>query len=494
MTPSDFYQLAPMLVLLLSAAAILILDLASRERRVRLYTVLGGAGVVLAALLVLPLRQYAYENSFRDMLAADALTVFLIPLFAAATLLTILFSDGVREVVRGRHAEYVALLLVMTVGLIAVVSATNLLVLYLSLELISITAYGLTAFDPHRPRSVEAGLKYAIFGAVASGIMLFGLSLLYGMTGELSYEGVAGALGAGGGGAATTALGFISVLFILAGLSYKIAAVPFHAWCPDAYEGAPTPFAAMMSVAPKAAGFAALVRLFFTAFGEAAGPGTFDAIDMVPWQAVLGVISVASMTFGNLAAITQTNLKRLLAYSSIAHAGYMLMGVVALSRDGVAAVMAYLVVYLIMNMGAFFVVLAVAEYTDSEEISVFSGLARRLPVVSACFAVFLLSLTGIPPFGGFVTKFYLFAAVLQREGSWYVILAIIGVLNSVVSLYYYARVLRAMYLTEPVDGIPEIHVSGARTGVLAFLALLTVGLGIYWNPLIEVASRVSDFL
>ncbi len=494
MTSSEFYQLAPELVLLLAAAAIIIVDLASAHRRVRLYSVLGGGAAILSALLVVPLVHNAHGEGFRDMMVSDALSVFLIPLFASATLLTIIFSERVREVVTGRFAEYVVLLLIMTVGLTIVASATNLLVLYLSMELIGLTAYGLTAFDPHRARSVEGGLKYAIFGAVASGIMLFGMSLLYGMTGELSYDALGEALGGMSAGAPTSALQFIAVLFVLAGFTYKIAAVPFHAWCPDAYEGAPTPFAAMMSVAPKAAGFAALVRFFFTVFSDPGAGGQFVAIDVVPWQAVLGVISVATMTFGNLAAITQQNLKRLLAYSSIAHAGYMLMGVVALSRDGVSAVMAYLVVYLIMNMGAFFVVMVVAERTHTEDISAFSGLGKRLPLVSACFAVFLLSLTGIPPFAGFVTKFFLFAAVLQRQGNWYVVLAIIGVLNSVVSLYYYARVLRAIYLTEPVEPVAEIAVPQFRTAVLALLAVLTVGLGVYWNPLVEVAARVSEFL
>ncbi len=493
MTWRDFFLLAPEIVLLLGAAALIIVDLALAQRRVRVYTVLGGGAALLSALLVVPMIQRAYGNTLRNMVVADGLSTFLVPLFGVATLLAIVFSEHVREVVRGRYAEYVALLLVFTVGLIVVASATNLIMLYLSMEMISITAYGLTAFDPHRSRSAEAGLKYAIFGAVASGIMLFGMSLIFGMTGELSYEALRTAFTGLSTGAPTRVLAFVAVLFVLAGFAYKIAAVPFHAWCPDAYEGAPTPFSALMSVAPKAAGFAALVRFFFVVFTDGSG-GQFAALDLVPWQAVLGVVSVATMTFGNLAAITQQNLKRLLAYSSIAHAGYMLMGVVALSRDGVSAVMAYMVVYLIMNMGAFFVVMVVAEQTETEDIIAFAGLSKKLPLLSASFAIFLLSLTGVPPFAGFITKFYLFAAVLQREGNWYVILAIIGVLNSVVSLYYYARVLRAMYLTEPAEGVAEIRVPQVRTAILAVMAVVTVGLGLYWNPLIEAASTVTDFL
>ncbi len=493
MTSRDFFQLAPVLVLLVGAAVLIIVDLALQRRHVRLYTVVGVVVTALAALLVVPMVRGAYNNSFRGVLVVDGLSAFLLPLFAAATLLALVFSEHVREVVRGRYAEYVALLLVFTVGLVMVASATHLLMLYLSMETISITAYGLTAFDPHRSRSAEAGLKYAIFGAVASGIMLFGMSMVYGLTGELSYGALHTAVAHLSSGVASPVVAYTAVLFILAGFAYKIAAVPFHAWCPDAYEGAPTPFTALMSVAPKAAGFAALVRFFFVVFTDGAG-GEFVALDLVPWQAVLGVVSVATMTFGNLAAITQQNLKRLLAYSSIAHAGYMLMGVVALSRDGVSAVMAYMVVYLIMNMGAFFVVMMVAEETDTEDIAAFAGLSKKLPLLSASFAVFLLSLTGVPPFAGFITKFYLFAAVLQREGNWYVVLAVIGVLNSVVSLYYYARVLRAMYLTEPTEGMPEIRVPQLRTAVVALMAIATVGLGLYWNPLIEAASTVTDFL
>jgi NADH-quinone oxidoreductase subunit N len=294
--------------------------------------------------------------------------------------------------------------------------------------------------------------------------------------------------------AAATKLAVVaSLVFVLAGIGYKIAAVPWHMWCPDVYEGAPTPFTAFLSVGPKAAGFALALRLFY---GTLAGPGSAagfsDAIAGIPWPAVAGVISAITMTLGNLSALGQDNLKRLLAYSSISHAGYTLMGVAAVSVLGTQGVMIYMLVYLVMNIGAFLAVIVIAQATGSESIQDARGLVRRHPLAAVAFAIFLFSLTGLPPFAGFVGKWYLFYSVLERAngpgGTWYVLLAIIGALNTAVSLYYYARIVRAMFLDAPRVRTPVEPRMSQQVMLAAFSALVLV-FGIWWNPIVSWSQR-----
>jgi NADH-quinone oxidoreductase subunit N len=335
-------------------------------------------------------------------------------------------------------------------------------------------------------------LKYAVYGAVASGLMLFGMSLLFGLSGGLDYQSLGRSLASASGPASM--LQSLAVLLFLGGLFFKIAAFPFHAWCPDAYEGAPTPFTAFVSVAPKAAGFAALARFAFTVLSAGGAAETSPPSGGVPWLAVLGAVSVATMTFGNLAAITQQSIKRMLAYSSIAHAGYMLMGVVALSQEGLSALIAYIVIYLIMNMGAFLAVIAGSEVSGGETFDDWQGMGKRAPLLAASMTVFMLSLTGIPPLAGFVGKFYLFAAVVSRGGAWYWVLAVAGVLNSVVSLYYYARVLKSMYLADrETGGRQDGPVPLGQNLLLCILAAVTLLLGLYWTPLAEFARMSAVF-
>jgi len=491
---SDFGKLMPELVLVVAAALIIVADVASSRRRTDLYSLIAAAGLLLSAWLSVRLGPDRPQLLLGNMAALDAFSVFFMPVFAGASLLAVLFSLRSGELTKERHAEYLALVMLFTAGMMLVAAASSLVMLYLSMEMIGICAYALTAFNPGHPRSSEAGLKYAVFGAVASGIMLFGISIFYGLTGALDYPEIRRALpslvAADG---PQTALLVVAVVFITGGFAYKIAAVPFHAWCPDAYEGAPTPFTALMSVAPKAAGFAALTRFFYTVLSNAHSGGNFEPALDVPWPAVLGVIAFLTMTLGNFSAITQSNLKRMLAYSSIAHAGYMLMGVVALSSEGAGALCAYVVIYLIMNMGAFLAVLAVSGATGGEEISDWRGMGKRLPLVGVAMAVFLFSLTGLPPFAGFVGKFYLFAAVVSRGGFWYWVLAVAGILNSVVSLYYYARIVRAMYLEEPVSTEP-LAIDPGQKYLLLVLAAATILLGIFWTPLSELVARAVSFV
>jgi NADH-quinone oxidoreductase subunit N len=350
--------------------------------------------------------------------------------------------------------------------------------IFLALEFVSITSYILTGFKRGDRRSAEAALKYVIYGATASGVMLFGFSYLYGLTGSLDITEIGAELARRLASTAQIPEKLtlcLAAIMAFAGFAYKIAAVPFHMWCPDVYEGAPTPVTALLSVGPKAAGFAALVRFCMAVFGQAGEP----------WPALLGVVAAGTMTFGNLVAIHQDNLKRLLAYSSIAHAGYMLMAVMAFTSDAVAAVMFYLAVYILMNLGAFLVVMAVRDGTKArEDIGAYQGLAQRNPLLAVTLTVFLLSLVGLPPLGGFIGKFYLFAALLKTARLGCYVLAVIGVVNSAVSLYYYARVIKAMFLVPADPAVTEPLRPDRAYSVLALvLAVLVLGLGVYWTPL-----------
>ena len=318
-------------------------------------------------------------------------------------------------------------------------SAGTLLMAYLSLEFVSLTSYVLTGFLRHNRRSGEAALKYLIYGGVASGAMIFGMSWVFGLTGAMDYAGIAKGL-AQLDPASRGAL-FLALLLVLAGFGYKISAVPFHMWAPDVYTGAPIPVTAFLAVGSKAAGFAMLLRFFH--FGVTR-PGTLAG---VPFAPLATLASVATMTLGNLAALSQQNMKRLLAYSSIAHAGYALLGFAVLGNAGLQAVIFYLAVYYAMNLGAFWIVMLVANATGREDMEAYRGLAWRGGAVPAvALAVFLFSLAGLPPLAGFVGKFFVFAAGVQAK---LYALVVVGLVNSVISLYYYARVVKTMFLDQP---------------------------------------------
>ncbi|MEK6607906.1 MAG: NADH-quinone oxidoreductase subunit N [Myxococcota bacterium] len=421
---------------------------------------------------------------FFGLFARDPFTDFFKYLFVLATAIVGIVAMRARDTIdytTGRDpeaTEFYALVLTVTLGMNMMAAATDLLTSYLSLELVSVMSYILSGFKKGDRKSAEASLKYVIYGGVASGVMLYGLSLLYGMAGATDLASVRAA----GTQAGLSPALFLGVSLSLAGFGYKIASVPFHMWCPDVYEGAPTPVTAFLSVGPKAAGFALLIRFFGGAVpGEALLPGA-------PWPLLMGLISAATMTLGNLAALGQTSIKRLFAYSSIAHAGYLLMGFCVFSTAGTEAILLYLVVYLFMNLGAFLVVIALEEAGLGEQIDGYRGLGERSPLVAALMAIFLFSLTGIPPLAGFVGKFYIFTAVVARGGTFFVTLAIIGVLNSAVSLYYYARILRTMYLEKPEAGAPAIVVAPIHRAVALAMVVPTIILGIYWTPVLRVVD------
>ena len=437
----------PEILLVVFAAAVIILDLLvkNRESQKVAYLSLVGLGCTLVAILVTNSVFGTNEpiSLFLGMIRLDKFAVFFKVLLLLATAATILFSLRSEEIDGKLKGEYYALLLAVTFGMFLMASSTNLLMIFISLETVSLTSYILAGFLTHSPRSSEAAFKYITYGAVASGTMLFGLSLLFGMTGTGDLATISTRLPEVLASGNVTALGLlIAITFILAGIGYKIASVPFHMWSPDVYEGAPIPITAFLSVASKAAGFALFIRFFYTGFGNS------EIMQSVDWGLLLAIISALTMTVGNLAALPQRNVKRLLAYSSIAHGGYLLMGAVLLTPEGLSAILFYLIVYFFMNLGAFYVVVLIANEAGSEMIDGYRGLATRAPFVAAAMAIFLFSLTGIFPFAGFFGKWLLFNAVISEGMYW---LAIVGLLNSVVSLYYYARIVKAMYLESTED-------------------------------------------
>lgn len=425
---------------------------------------------------------------FSRMIVIDNFGLFFKILLLLAAFAVIWMSLGSNEVARTNQGEYYGLLLSSCLGMLYMAAASNLLMAYLSLEFVSLTSYVLAGYLKRDRRSCEAALKYLIYGGVASGTMIYGMSLLYGLAGSLDYAEIHDALA--GGGHSSVAL-FFAVVFILAGMGYKIAAVPFHMWAPDVYEGAPIPITAFLSVGSKAAGFALLIRFFYPVLCEQVADGSWRFLGGVDWPTLMLVICMVTMTLGNLAALGQANLKRMLAYSSIAHAGYVLMGFVVLTDEGLTAMLFYLVAYYLMNLGAFLVVLVVANCTGREDLDGYRGLAWRGGAVPAvAMAIFLFSLTGIPPLVGFVGKFYLFAAVIAEH---HYFLALVGILNSVISLYYYARVVKAMFLDEPEGGEERVTVGVHHGVLLGFLVAPTIFLGIYWEPVMRLATTSVRF-
>jgi NADH-quinone oxidoreductase subunit N len=359
--------------------------------------------------------------------------------------------------------------------------------LYLSLEMVSITSYVMVAYMKGDRLSNEASLKYILFGAVSTGGMLYGLSLLYGMTGTTSLPAIREFLAAGLTDANRGAV-YLIALFVFAGFGFKTAAVPFHFWCPDVYQGAPTPVTAFLSVAPKAAGFAIMARFFFDGLATSR-TGSWDLVGTINWPALLMLVSVLTMTVGNVAALTQTNMKRLLAYSSIAHAGYIMMGVVALSENGARALMIYLLAYLFMNLGAFLVVTLIHTQDGTFDLRDYPGLYRRAPFLTAAMAVFLLSLVGIPPLVGFMGKLYVFAAIMEkgREYWWY---AVVGAVNAAIAAYYYFRVLKTMVIDAGNEEKPPFRLPLADAVWLAVLVAANV-LPLLWWSRIEGWTRTS---
>ncbi|HKB84730.1 MAG TPA: NADH-quinone oxidoreductase subunit N [Ignavibacteriaceae bacterium] len=425
------------------------------------------------------------------MVAVDSFGAFFKLLVIVSSLFIVYFSVNSDEVQLSvdRHGEYYALIFGMILGMFFMITAADLILIYLSLELVSLSSYVLAGFTQNSMRNSEASLKYIIYGAVASGIMLFGISLLYGMTGSTNIYQINLVLQSGTYNMLTT---LIAGLLIFTGIGFKISAAPFHFWTPDVYEGAPVAITAYLSIASKAAGFALLIRFIRITFVAGVDQnGYWHMINLIDWKSILVLISILTMTLGNFAALWQSNMKRLLAYSSIAHAGYLLLGLAVLSNQGLVAILVYFGVYAFMTLGAFFVVMLIANKLGTEELDDYKGLGYSSPWLGISIAIFLVSLTGLPPTAGFIGKLYLFIALVDAK---MIVVAVIALLNSVVSLYYYIKVLKNMYLVKVEVEKPLINVSFANIVMLLILLAPIIILGIYFTPLIDLAKYSISFV
>ncbi|MEW6323912.1 MAG: NADH-quinone oxidoreductase subunit N [Nitrospirota bacterium] len=468
----ELLAVAPEIIVAAGACLILLADLATpaRQRPLLAYAGLAVLGIAGAAtLLLLSSRLEAFSGQF----ILDPFASYFKLLLYGATGLTILLSIRYVQIERIHYGEYYAFLLLATCGLMVMVSSGDLLMIFLGLELAAVSLYILVGLNRHELRPIEASAKYFVLGSLSSAIFLYGMSLLFGATGSTQLRAAAVALAAGPIAANPTLL--MAMIFLLAGFGFKVAIAPFHMWTPDVYEGAPTTVTAYMSVTTKAATFAVFLRVFIEVFGAARA-------DWTPW---LIALCVATMVIGNLAAIVQQNIKRMLAYSSIAHAGYALIGLIVGNELGVMSLMLYMAVYAIMNLGAFGVVILMRRAgVQGEQIQEWAGLAKSHPAAAFAMLIFMVSLTGLPPTAGFVAKFYLFMAAVDAGLAW---LAVVGVLLSAVSAYYYLRVVMVIYMKEP-DRPIELAWTPAAAAALLLVAVATLLVGVYPAPLVNYAS------
>jgi NADH-quinone oxidoreductase subunit N len=472
----DIRAYLPELIVLVWACAVLMVDLLLRRGQQLALAGFSLAGVFLALLACIPLVGTTV-TTFNGMYALDGFSLFFKVLFLLVVALTILISPRYLLIEEIPAGEYYALILFSTIGMMMMAAGTDLLAIYLGLELMSLAIYTLAGFVKRNPKSIEAALKYFLMGSFSSGILLYGLALLYGLSGTTQLTTLAEQLKTVGFNPAL----LLAIVLLVGGFGFKIAAVPFHMWAPDVYEGAPHSVVGFISVGSKAAAFAGVMRIFLIALAGA----------KPHWEPLLWAISILSMLIGTVVAIAQSNIKRMLAYSSIASAGYMLIGVVTGTEIGLASVLVYAMAYVFMNVGAFaLVVLLCRRGERGDTIAEFTGLARISPVASLALVIFFLSLTGLPPTAGFVGKFYLFASAIQTG---YISLALIGVLSSAISLYYYFSVVMSMYMQDA----PKERGLSPTPGLAVALFLMIAGtivFGIYPGPLIEAAkAAVSIF-
>ncbi len=479
-TETDFFVLKPVILLCLFGLGILLTDFLIRDRAMRW---LNAVTALIAELFVgfailqhhgdLTANNLLERSGLSGSIVIDPFSVFFNGLFVVSTVLAIIISVRYLENEGEHRGEYYALLLFAQAGMAILAQGMELVTLFIGLELMALSFYVMVGFLRNEKRSNEAAIKYLILGAFSSGLLAYGFSILYGMSGSTLLRNIAAAVAER---PADDPMLILALITTSVGLLFKISAVPFHMWAPDAYEGAPTPVTAHVSVASKAASFALLLRIFLVPF--------IDAHEL--WVPLLGAVGLATMTLGNLAAVTQTNLKRLLAYSSIAHAGYILLGLVALNETGLQGVALYLLAYMVMNFGAFALITAMRRDEEAaEEIEDLSGLVSRHPGYAVLMLIFLLSLAGIPPLAGFYGKYFIFLALLEAEMY---LLAIFAALYVAVAAYYYFRIVKVMFLVE--DGPQPATLALSRGVKLALIAtgVLTVGIGLYPEPFIGLAS------
>ncbi|PKL52241.1 MAG: NADH-quinone oxidoreductase subunit N [Nitrospira bacterium HGW-Nitrospira-1] len=410
--------------------------------------------------------------TFNGMYISDGYSAFFKFIFIANVILTVLISVKYIEIEKVNFGEYYCLILFATLGMMLMASAGDLIVLYLGLELMALSAYVLAGFIRYDRKSNEAAMKYFLLGAFASAFLLYGISMIYGLTGTTDIMAISDYIVKHG--LASNPVLMLSMILFAVAFSFKIAAVPFHMWAPDVYEGAPTSVTAFMSVGPKAAGFAVIGRVFMVAFGSV----------QVEWAAILIPIAILTMGVGNIVALSQTNIKRMLAYSSIAHAGYMLLGIIAGAQDGMASVLSYMLIYGFMNIGAFAVVIMLrSEGFKGDNISDYEGLAKTHPAAAALMLIFMFSLTGIPPTAGFMAKFYIFLSAINAGYTW---LVIIAVMFSAISAYFYLRIVMYMYMKEPKETV-RLSTSPALALALAITAAAVLIIGVLPSAVVNFA-------
>lgn len=471
----DYAVLIPEYILGLLAVAIIALDLLLPKMRKQALPVVTGAGLIAA--FIVSLLYIDTTDDFAGLFFVDNFTTFFRCFFIAVTFAVVVASYDFVQKYLHNPAEYYSLLLLSTVGAIIMAGAEELLTAYLGLEILSFSLYILVSYQ-RRSISSEAGMKYMLLGAFASALLLYGISFIYGTAGSTSYAEIQAAFE---NGTAGFTLGTLAgLVFIVAGLGFKVSGVPFHMWTPDAYQGAPFPITAYLSATSKAAGFALLLRLFSGAL--------MPVID--DWQFMIAAMAAATMLIGNLIALQQRNIKRLLAYSSIGQVGYLLMGIVALTEDVTSALLLHMVGYVITNLAVFTALIAYHNHTGAEEIDDFRGMAERSPLMAAVTAAGLFSLAGMPLFAGFLTKFIFFQSVAEADFYW---LAGVAVVASLISLYYYLQVLRVMYVSQP----PEYTRFNIPMLMQVATVVLTVGVffvGLYPAPIYDLTESVSSAL
>ena len=475
----DFLVLKPVILLALFGVGVMLTDLLLEERHRYLsaVTALVGLGFAGAQMWMIQSQMRQAEvnqlEAFRGALQFDQFGIFFIWIFLISSAIAILLAIRYLEIEQEHHGEYYALILFATVGMILLAIGMDLITLFVSLELMVISVYILTGFLRRDRRSNEAALKYLLLGAFSTGILAYGMSLLYGLSNSTNLEEIAFALSQRPAGDPVVLL---AVITVATGLFFKVGAVPFHQWLPDAYEGAPTSITAFMSVGPKAAAFAFLLRMFMLPLGPA----------REQWLPLLIGVAVATMTLGNLAAVSQSNVKRLLAYSAISHVGYILLGLVSGNDSGLKGIAIYLLVYAFMNMGAFAVVVAMRRRDlIGDEIDDMAGLMYKSPTAAVLMMIFLLSLAGIPPTAGFLGKYFIFLSLIESQ---HFTLAVIAVLYVAVALYYYFRIVAVMFMREPVDRDLPTLAPGIRIA-LGVTAAMTLIIGLYPEPFIQIVAR-----
>ncbi len=468
----DLVSLAPVLVLTVFAMGVLVLDLFAGKSKTLL------AFVSIIGLLMTAISAFAKVGlpvlSFNDNYIVDHLSVCFILIFTLSSALAILISIDYNERENIKAGEFYSLILFCTVGMIVLASSTDLIMIFLGIEIVSICLYVLAGIRRNNLKSNEAALKYFLLGAFATGFLLYGMALMYGATGTTNLIKIADLIKSGD--LYSEPLLLIGAVLLLIGFGFKVASVPFHMWAPDVYQGAPSPVTAFMAVGPKAAALVA----FFRVFAE-----TLPEISSF-WETLLITISILTMFIGNLGAIMQTNIKRLLAYSSISHVGYILMAILVKDTLGSSSLIFYMITYTFMIFGVFGIIIMLGKKGDENlEIEGYSGLGFKHPVIALCMTLFMLSLAGLPPLAGFVAKFYIFSAALQ-EG--FLMLVIIAVLNSAISLYYYLKVIVFMYMKEPVREF-QLSLSPITLFVVALAVIGTIQLGIFPDPIISLAQQ-----